>query len=318
MAESAALSEPRAGKRAPTKLECQGAETRVNRVKTARAEGRRRRGRGRGWVVLAFVLLAVQPSILAPSHAHAQTAPQITLPPAISAEAATQAALPIRVTPPDSVPRNSFVRVRGLPPTAALTEGYSIAPGSWAVSLAALPELKIMLPAGTTGRSEIIVTLVSIDGSVLAETRATLAIAPAGQKSERNLITRDVGPPPSATILRAGVGEGAERSAQPPPQGVQSLPPQDRERAVRLVKKGDEQLAEGNIAAARLFYERAADAGLAQGAMALAGTFDASELAQLGVRGIQPDPKQARRWYERAQQLGASDAEERLRRIGAN
>jgi TPR repeat protein len=52
--------------------------------------------------------------------------------------------------------------------------------------------------------------------------------------------------------------------------------------------------------------------------MALAGTFDASELAQLGVRGIQPDPKQARRWYERAQQLGASDAEERLRRIGAN
>ncbi|HSR81613.1 MAG TPA: hypothetical protein VLL28_12625, partial [Hyphomicrobiaceae bacterium] len=68
----------------------------------------------------------------------------------------------------------------------------------------------------------------------------------------------------------------------------------------------------------RLFYERAADAGLAQGAMALAGTFDATELAQLGVRGLQPDPKQARRWYERAQQLGASDAEERLRRIGTN
>src|SRR5262249_14118065 len=173
-------------------------------------------------------------------------------PPAISAEAATQAALPIRVTPADSVPRNSFVRVRGLPPTAALTEGYSIAPGSWAVSLAALPELKIMLPAGTPGRSEITVTLVSIDGSVLAETRATLAIAPAGQKSERNLMAREAAPPSSASILRAGVGEGAERSAQPAQQGIQSMPPQDRERAVRLVKKGDEQLAEGNIAAARL------------------------------------------------------------------
>jgi len=299
-----------------------GAETRVNRVKTARADGRRRRGRVRGWAVLVFLLpAAAQPTILAPSLAHAQTSqqPAITLPAAISAEAATQAALPIRVTPADAVPRNSFVRVRGLPPTAALTEGYSIAPGSWAVSLAALPELKIMLPAGTTGRSEIIVTLVSIDGAVLAETRATLAIAPAGQRNERNLMTRDAGPPPgpppSATILRAGVGEGAERSAAPPQPG---MPPQDRERAMRLVKKGDEQLAEGNIAAARLFYERAADAGLAQGAMALAGTFDATELAQLGVRGIQPDPKQARRWYERAQQLGASDAEERLRRIGTN
>ena len=42
-------------------------------------------------------------------------------------------------------------------------------------------------------------------------------------------------------------------------------------------------------------------------------TFDAAELARLSVRGIQPDPKEARRWYERARQLGASDAEERLR-----
>ncbi|HKD58751.1 MAG TPA: hypothetical protein VKD45_14650 [Hyphomicrobiaceae bacterium] len=284
------------------------------RVATAPSDGHRRAARVRGWAVLAFVLLAGQPAILAPSLAHAQTSqPTISLPPAISAEAATQAALPIRVTPLDSVPRNSFVRVRGLPPTAALTEGYSIAPGSWAVSLAALPELKIMLPAGTTGRSEIIVTLVSIDGSVLAESRATLAIAAAGQRNER--LTRDAGAPTSASILRAGVGEGTERNVQPPQPGIQ-MAPQDRERALRLVKKGDEQLAEGNISAARLFYERAADAGLAQGAMALAGTFDATELAQLGVRGIPPDPKQARRWYERAQQLGASDAEERLRRIG--
>ena len=101
----------------------------------------------------------------------------ITLPPTISAKPASQAALPIRVAPADAVPRNSFVRIRGLPSTAALTEGYSIAPGSWAVSLAALPDLKIMLPAGTTGRSEIIITLVSIDGSVLAETKSMLAIS---------------------------------------------------------------------------------------------------------------------------------------------
>ena len=87
---------------------------------------------------------------------------------------------------------------------------------------------------------------------------------------------------------------------------------------MRLVKKGDKRLAEGNIAAARLFYERAADAGLAEGALALADTFDAQELARLGVRGIQPDPNKARRWYERAQQLGAGDAEERLRRIGTH
>ena len=103
-----------------------------------------------------------------------------------------------------------------------------------------------------------------------------------------------------------------------PSRATQPTTPQDRERALRLVKKGDEQLTEGNVSAARLFYERAADAGLAQGAMALAATFDGAELERLGVRGIQPDVKQARRWYERARQLGANDAEQRLRRIGAN
>ena len=105
-----------------------------------------------------------------------------------------------------------------------------------------------------------------------------------------------------------------ERNPSPPAQAVL---PQDRERALRLISKGDEQLGEGNVSAARLFYERAAEAGLDRGAMALAGTYDAAELAQLGVRGIQPDAKLARRWYERAKQLGAGDAEERLRQIGS-
>jgi TPR repeat protein len=36
------------------------------------------------------------------------------------------------------------------------------------------------------------------------------------------------------------------------------------------------------------------------------------------VRGIKADPKQARQWYERARQLGAREAEDRLRRLGAN
>jgi len=87
---------------------------------------------------------------------------------------------------------------------------------------------------------------------------------------------------------------------------------------MRLLAKGNEQLDEGNISAARLFFERAADAGLAEGAMALAATFDAAELGRLNVRGIKADSKLARQWYERARQLGAGAADERLRRLGAN
>jgi TPR repeat protein len=94
--------------------------------------------------------------------------------------------------------------------------------------------------------------------------------------------------------------------------------PEDRERALKLVKKGDEAMADGLVAPARLLYERAADLGLAQAAMALAGTYDAAELTRPNLRGIRPDAKEAKRWYERARQLGAGDANERLRRLGAN
>jgi TPR repeat protein len=84
------------------------------------------------------------------------------------------------------------------------------------------------------------------------------------------------------------------------------------------VERGDELLSQGGIAQARLLYQRAAEMGLAQGAMALAATYDAAELDRLGVRGLQPDPAAARQWYERARQLGATDAAQRLRRLGAN
>ena len=275
----------------------------------------------------AAALLLLAPLLVAtvacgPTLSQAQSAqPVISVPPAVAAEPASQAPFPIRIGPPAAVPRNSFVRLRGLPPTAALSEGYSIGPGSWAVSLAALAELKITLPAGSTGKSDIVVTLVAIDGAVLAEARSTLAVA-SSQKSDprpdRGQAQREPGAPAIASLLRAGVADGTERSAPPPQPVTQATTPQDRERALRLVKKGDEQLAEGNVAAARLFYERATDAGLAQGAMALAATFDGVELARLGVRGIQPDAKEARRWYERARQLGASEAEGRLARLGGS
>jgi len=254
----------------------------------------------------------------AQAWAQASARPGITVAATISAEPAGETAFGIRVGPADAVPRNSFLRVRGLPPMAALSEGHSIAPGTWAVSLAALPDLRIMLPAGAAGRSEIVITLVGVDGSVLAEANATLAIA-AARQLERGQPRRDAtGPPNTATILRAGAPlqpppEDADpRGPAPPP----TVTPQDRERAQRLLNKGDAQLEEGNVSAARLLYERAAEAGLAQAAMALAATFDAAEFTRLKLRGIDADPKEARRWYERARQLGAADAEERLRRIG--
>ena len=86
---------------------------------------------------------------------------------------------------------------------------------------------------------------------------------------------------------------------------------------MKLKEKGDEQLAQGLVAPARLLYERAVELGLAEAAMALAATYDEAELTSPNLRGVSPDAKEAKRWYERARQLGAGDADQRLRRLGA-
>ncbi len=91
----------------------------------------------------------------------------------------------------------------------------------------------------------------------------------------------------------------------------------ERERILGLHAKGIEQLERGNVFAARKFFERAVEGGLAQSAVALAGTYDPDELAKLKVVGLQPNVEEARRWYEKARELGAFEAAERLRRLGA-
>jgi hypothetical protein len=267
-------------------------------------------------VATAALALAVsQP--LAPARAQQAQRPVITVAPSITAAPGSQISIAIAVAPASAIPPRSFVRLKGLPDMSALSDGHAIAPGAWAVALSALPNLKINIPASVIGRSEIAVLLVSLDGDVLAEAKTALDVRPARQ-AERAPEPRDSTPLPGASMLRAVIPPDAV-----PGPGASSVPPRaqptppDRERAERMLKRGEEMLAEGNVSGARLLYERAAEAGLAQGAMALAATYDAAELAKLHVRGIQADAKEARRWYERARQLGDADADQRLRRLSA-
>ena len=219
----------------------------------------------------------------------------IKVAPVTRAEAASRLPLQIQVGPQDALAKNSFIRIRGLPATVALSEGHAIAPGAWAVPLAALPGLGLILPAGVEGPSEVAISLVSVEGAVLAEAKTTLIVAPAR--------ARAASPEPPSSVAPVVVAP--------------KLSPAERERALGLHTMGLEQLQRGNVFAARKFFERAADAGLAQGAVAAAGTYDPDELAKLSVVGLQPDVEAARKWYEKARELGAAEAGERLRRLGS-
>lgn len=249
--------------------------------------------------------------------------PAINIGKVILAEPASETALPIQVGPLEAIPRNSFIRIRGLPHKASLSEGHSISPGAWAIPLATLPALKISLPVGLSGKSDVTVALVQIDGTVLAEVSTSLVVAAAsliapGQAppSQRNVASVGRETPALQPPLPRAAPVPAPKVERGPVQQAPRLSDEALKRATAFIERGRTQLTNGNVAAARLFFQRAADAGLAEGALAMAATFDPDELGRLRAAGVQPDLKAAREWYEKARTLGAPEADERLRRLG--
>ena len=79
-----------------------------------------------------------------------------------------------------------------------------------------------------------------------------------------------------------------------------------------LRKQGNDFINAGDFAGARGVLERAADAGDAASALALAATYDPAVLARFKVRGLMPDNAKAAHWYERARDLGSQEAPLRL------
>jgi hypothetical protein len=94
-----------------------------------------------------------------------------------------------------------------------------------------------------------------------------------------------------------------------PADPIHHLDPSEIASALR---RGTALIASGDLAAARLVLRRAADAGDARSAMALAETYDPAILEKLGVHGVVPDLAKARGWYEKAKQFGATEATQRL------
>jgi hypothetical protein len=147
-----------------------------------------------------------------------------------------------------------------------------------------------------------------------AVTEAASAVTSPAAPTADPAATLATAPPPVAAL------QLPEREPEsPPPAALPALEhPAARLRLsaaeiTTLLGRGDAFLRLGDIASARLFYERAADAGDGLAAMQLGATFDPVFLARLGVRGVVADPGQAVSWYRRARDLGQGEAERRLK-----
>ena len=89
----------------------------------------------------------------------------------------------------------------------------------------------------------------------------------------------------------------------------------DAETLAALMTRAKSLLALGDIAAARLLLERAANAQDATAAFLLAQTYDPAVLGVRDTRSITADPVMARDWYRKAASLGSADAQQRLTQL---
>jgi TPR repeat protein len=145
---------------------------------------------------------------------------------------------------------------------------------------------------------------------------ATPPTAPAAPK----LAVGEESAPSRDTLTSAATSQQREPSAKAPeatPSTLQAMPPDfvtrqlERDEVALLVKRGADFITSGDLSSARLVLQRAAEAGDMHAALALAGTFDPNLLAQ----SFAADVVMARFWYERAKQLGSSEAPRRLEQL---
>jgi hypothetical protein len=156
-----------------------------------------------------------------------------------------------------------------------------------------------------------------------AETAQQLASLPAPNSSAANI---KPSPMPAANESTA---RPVDANPAPPPAPIQTAPIQtapaqvapsnvarpgitlDQNEIDTLIRRGKNLLNDGDFAAARLLFERAANAGSAEAALALGSTYDPSVIKQLGAVSVSPDLDRALKWYETAVNRGSADAADR-------
>jgi hypothetical protein len=124
--------------------------------------------------------------------------------------------------------------------------------------------------------------------------------------------------PPQPRVIAAVPPPAPPGGARPSAAALNALAPAsapargDAGDQQALLDAGDARLADGDIASARLYYERAAEAGNARAARVLGNSYDPIFLVRWGVRGMNSDNEEAARWYQLAGALGDGEAKQDL------
>jgi hypothetical protein len=215
--------------------------------------------------------------------------------------------------------------VRGLPSGGRMTVGSAAENGTWRVPVRELAGAAVMPPPDFVGTMNLSVDLRLADGGVVDSDIQKLNWK-AGTPDfvvPKPVTTTAVKPRPvpaptpnqtAGAVPQGNVGTNvADRSMERAPAAVVRRLEQDE--IANLLRRGMVALQNDDIAAARLLLRRAAEAGNAQAALALAATYDPMTLKEFGALGAKADAAQAKHWYRRAADAGSTEARQRLQLI---
>jgi hypothetical protein len=178
-----------------------------------------------------------------------------------------------------------LIVIRGLMPNGLVSVGRGIEDGSWWLSAGELENAAIQPPPQFVGAVDVTIELRAQNGGL------------SDQRTLRFEWLDD----------QARVSKTTSVSFE--------APRKLSDESEAMSKRARELLASGDVAAARLVLKRAAEGGSAEAAMSLANTYDPLVLQGMHVRGCAPDVAMAKHWYERAQEMGARDARERIKML---
>jgi hypothetical protein len=125
----------------------------------------------------------------------------------------------------------------------------------------------------------------------------------------RRTIEGRVTPERAANSQSAQVTQAAEAAATEQPAAAEA---QGSPEATRLIARARVLLGQGNIGAARIVLERAAETGSAQASFMLAETYDPVILSAWGTYGTRGEATKARELYAKAHAGGIQEAKDRV------
>jgi TPR repeat protein len=190
--------------------------------------------------------------------------------------------MPLEVSVDNAV-QNASLRLAGLAAGTHLSAGSQVSDSSWQVPLDRLKNVYLHAPTDFVGVMNSALDLLGPDKRLIDRREVRFEW----------LAKKETRPEPISSIWPAN------------PAPVQPL---NGDVASSLMKRGQDFLGTGDIAAARILFKRLADAGIADGAFAMARTYDPRYLAEHKVIGVVGDESKARVFYQQAAQLGSVEA----------